>query len=135
MKKRILIPVIALILLLAAGLTAFLLLRNQDRFDGDRVKNPDSYTLDFERMNGDDTHTMRLEAGDALQVQIEIQKGSLHLEIQSPDGSVLYEGNGTEATAFTVGIPESGVYTISVEARHAKGFLHIRLADSGQDKK
>lgn len=135
MKKRILIPVIALILLLAAGLTAFLLSRNQDRFDGNRVKNPDSYTLEIERMNGDDTHTMRLEAGDALQVQIEIQKGSLHLEIQSPDGSVLYEGNGTEATAFTVDIPESGVYTISVKARQAKGFLHIRLADSGQDKK
>lgn len=135
MKKRVLIPVIALILLLAAGLTAFLLSRNQDRFDGNRVKNPDSYTLEIERMNGDDTHTMRLEAGDALQVQFEIQKGSLHLEIQSPDGSVLYEGNGTEATAFTVGIPESGVYTISVEARQAKGFLHIRLADSGQDKK
>lgn len=135
MKKRVLIPVIALILLLAAGLTAFLLSRNQDRFDGNRVKNPDSYTLEIERMNGDDTHTMRLEAGDALQVQFEIQKGSLHLEIQSPDGSVLYEGNGTEATAFTVGIPESGVYTISVEAQQAKGFLRIRLADGGQDKK
>lgn len=135
MKKRILIPIIILlILLLAAGLTAFLLSR-QTGFTGSRVKNPDSYTLDFERMNGDDQHTMRLEAGDALQVQFEVQKGSLHLEIQSPDGSVLYEGNGTEATDFTVGIPESGVYSISVEARQAKGFLHIRLADGGQDEK
>lgn len=37
-------------------------------FDGSRIKNPDSYTLDIRKMNGKDSHTLELSAGDALQI-------------------------------------------------------------------
>ena len=42
--------------------------------------------------------------------------------------SMAIRGNGQETTDFTVNIRESGVYTIVVEARHAKGIIHIQLA-------
>lgn len=65
--------------------------------------------------------------GDILQVWFEMVKGSLYMEIKAPDGSTVYRGNRKEDIDFTVDIPESGVYTIVVEAQHAKGTIHIQL--------
>ena len=51
------------------------------------------------------------------------------MEIKAPDGTAVYRGNGKETTDFAVNIRESGVYTIVVEARHAKGTIHIQLEE------
>ena len=120
---------IALPLLILAGVAVFLLCTNQEGFIGSRVKNPDEYLLDIEKMNGTDLHTLELREGDALQIQFETEKGELYMEIKSPDGTAVYRGNGKETTDFTVNIRESGVYTIVVEARHAKGTIHIQLEE------
>ena len=117
---------ILLPLLFLAGGAVFLLCCNQEGFTGSRVKNPDAYLLDIQRMNGTDLHTLELQKGDALYIQFETEKGKLHLEIKAPDGTAVYRGNGKEITNFTVNIRERGVYTIVVEARHAKGIIHIQ---------
>ena len=117
---------IVLPLLLHAGIAVFLFCCNQEGFTGSRVKNPDAYLLDIEKMNGTDLHTMELSKGDVLQIRFETVKGELYMEIKAPDGTSLYRGNGKEATDFTVNIRESGIYTVVVEARHAKGTIHIR---------
>ena len=80
-------------------------------------------------MNGTDLHTLELHEGDVLQIQFETVKGSLYMEIKVPDGTTIYRGNGKETTDFTVNIRESGVYTIVVEARHARGTIHIQLEE------
>lgn len=80
-------------------------------------------------MNGTDLHTLELHEGDVLQIQFETVKGSLYMEIKAPDGTTIYRGNGKETTDFTVNIRESGVYTIVVEARHARGTIHIQLEE------
>ena len=121
-----------LLLLVLAGIVAFLSWSNQEGFTGSRVKNPDAYLLDIERMNGTDLHTLELREGDVLQIQFETEKGSLYMEIKAPDGTSLYRGNGKETTAFTVNIRESGVYAIVVEARHAKGTIYVQLAGGNQ---
>ena len=57
------------------------------------------------------------------------------LQITAPDGSAIYQGNGTaEATEFTLGVPEDGTYTISVRAEKAKGTIHVRLSDAGAEE-
>lgn len=125
-KKAVLL---VLSLLFLAGAAAFLFFYNQEGFTGNRIKNPDAYLLDIERMNGTDLHTLELHEGDVLQIQFETVKGSLYMEIKAPDGTTIYRGNGKETTDFTVNIRESGVYTIVVEARHAKGTIHIQLEE------
>ena len=117
-KTRILIIFIVLFFI---GVAAAIFRYNQEGFTGNRVKNPDSYLLDIERMNGTDLHTLDLKTGDVLQIQFETLKGSLYMEIKAPDGTAIYRGDGKETTDFTVNITESGVYTIVVCARHAKG--------------
>ncbi len=115
-------------MLVLAGVAVFLCGSNRENFNGSRVKNPDAYLLDIERMNGTDLHTLELCEGDVLQIEFKTEKGDLYMEIKAPDGTSLYRGNGKETTEFTVNIRESGVYTIVVEARHAKGTIHVQLA-------
>ena len=116
------------LLCLAAAAVVLLLCRGQSDFTGDRIKNPDAYLLDIEEMNGTDQHTLELQEGDVLQVQFRTARGALSMEIQNPDGTVLYQGNGKETTDFTVNVPENGLYTVTVEARRASGTVHIRRA-------
>ena len=125
MTKRNKTVLIVLFLLLLAGLAVFLFCYNQEGFTGSRVKNPDEYLLDIEKMNGTDLHTLELHEGDVLQIEFETEKGELYMEIKAPDGTAVYRGTGKETTDFTVNIRESGVYTVVVEARHAKGTIHI----------
>ena len=118
-------------LLFLTGMTVFLSCSNQEGFTGSRVKNPDSYLLDIEKMNGTDLHTLELHEGDVLQIEFETEKGELYMEIKAPDGTAVYRGNGKETTDFAVNIRESGVYTIVVEARHAKGTIHLQSTEAG----
>ena len=132
MTKRNKAVLIVLPLLLLAGIAAFLFCWHQEGFTGSCIKNPDAYLLDIQRMNGTDLHTLELSRGDVLQIQFETEKGDLYMEIKAPDGTAVYRGNGKETTAFTVNIRESGVYTIIVEARHAKGTIQIELQEEAQ---
>ena len=129
MTKRNKTVLIVLFLLLLAGLAVFLFCYNQEGFTGSRVKNPDEYLLNIEKMNGTDLHTLELHEGDVLQIEFETEKGELYMEIKAPDGTAVYRGNGKETTDFAVNIRESGVYTIVVEARRAKGTIHIRCEE------
>lgn len=122
-RKKIILAVLPLVLFAAA--VAYLVSINQAGFSGSRVKNPDSYLLDIRQMNGTDLHTLELEAGDTLEILFETEKGSLYMEIKAPDGTTVYRGNGKEVTAFEVNIPLDGDYPVVVEARHAKGTIHI----------
>ena len=118
-----------LALLMLAGVAGALFRWNQEGFTGSRVKNPDAYLLDIEKMNGTDLHTLELQKGDVLQIQFETEKGELYMEIKAPDGTTIYRGNGKETTDFTVTVPEDGAYLVVVVARHAKGILHVQLQE------
>lgn len=120
------------VLILVLGLAIIIFCSNQEGFTGNRIKNPDSYLLDIERMNGTDIHTLDLQSGDVLQIQFETVKGSLYMEIKTPDGTIIYSGNGKKTTDFTVNIQESGVYTIVAKARHAKGTIHVQCVQKKQ---
>lgn len=93
-------------------------------FDGSRVKNEDSYQLDIKTMNCTDTHTLELEQGDTLKIQFETENGNLSMKITAPDGTELYQGDGT-VKEFTVEAPMDGAYPIVVVGQKAKGSIHI----------
>ena len=93
-------------------------------FDGSNAKNADSYHLDVKTMNGTDTHTLELKQGDTLKILFETVNGSLEMKITSPDGTSLYQGDGT-VTEFTVEAPADGPYAIVVAGQKAKGSIHI----------
>ena len=61
MTKRNIAAWIAIPFLLLAGVAIFLFCYNQEGFTGSRVKNPDAYLLDIEKMNRTDLHTLELK--------------------------------------------------------------------------
>lgn len=93
-------------------------------FDGSSTKNEDSYQLDVKTMNGTDTHTLELKQGDTLKILFETVKGSLEMKITAPDGTALYQGDGT-VTEFTVEASVDGPYAIVVVGQKAKGRIHV----------
>ena len=90
---------------------------------------PDAFRLDIDRLIGTNKFTMELTAGDTLEIQFTAAKGSMQMEFKEPDGDTLYAGNGKGVSDFTVNIFKSGVYSIVVEAYHAKGSVHIQQMD------
>lgn len=126
MRNKSKIIFIAVIIMIIIGGATGLFCYNMEGFTGNRIKNPDSYLLEIEKMNGTDLHTLDLQAGDVLKVEFETVKGSLDLEIKAPDGTTIYRGDGKAATDFTVNISKSGVYTVNVLARHARGRISIQ---------
>ena len=46
-------------------------------------------------MNCTDTHTLELEQGDTLKIEFETENGNLSMKITAPDGTALYQGDGT----------------------------------------
>ena len=62
MRNKTKILVILMVLFMI-GAVAFLFFSNREGFTGSRIKNPDSYLLEIERMNGTDLHTLDLQTG------------------------------------------------------------------------
>ena len=122
-----------LLLFFVLGSTVFLTACGRDCFVGSRTAEAGSYRLDIDRMTGTDRFTMELRAGDTLAVQFETVKGSIYMEIKEPDESSIYAGNGKGVSEFTVNIPESGTYSIYVEAHHAKGTVYIQQKGEKKD--
>ena len=131
MKRKSLATILLALCIL--GLAVFLTACGRDCFVGSRTAETGSYRLDIDRMTGTDYFTMELRAGDTLAVQFETVKGSICMEIKEPDESSLYAGNGKGVTEFTVNIPESGTYSIYVEACHAKGTVYIQQKGEKKD--
>jgi len=102
-------------------------------FVGNCTVAPDALRLDIDRMTGTNKLTMELTAGDTLEIQFTATKGSMQMEIKEPDGDTLYTGNGKGISDFAINISESGVYSIYVEAHHAKGRVHIQQKGEKKD--
>ena len=120
---------ITLLILCIWGIAVVLTACGQNCFVGSRTAEAGSCRLDIDRITGTDRFTMELSEGDTLAVQFKTVKGSIYMEIKEPDESSLYAGNGKGVTEFTVNIPESGTYSICVEACRAKGTASIQQID------
>jgi len=119
-----------LLAFLILAVTAGVLLTNRPAFRGSRVRNPDSYTLDFTVMNGSDEHILELKEGDMLNVSYGIAKGHVNLLIGMDGKEPVYRGNDLDEASFQLMISEEGSYRITVQARHASGSLMIKLIGS-----
>ena len=124
MKPKIRTALLLLLMVLGTGLV--LMACGAKNLADSRTAGPDSYGLNVERMTGTDSYQMELQESEVLAIYFETVRGSMCMEIQTPDGSPLYQGNGKGVTEFTVNISESGTYSIYVEAHHAKGIIQVQ---------
>ena len=126
MKKILGIAVCAALLIVAA-LIAQRVVAMQSRFDGTRVRNPDAYLLVFSCMNQDDAHSMRMEKGDLLRVECEIQRGRVDVRVDVDGGETLYCGDRVDSGSFALPAARAGTYAVSVHAENAAGRLSFTV--------
>lgn len=89
-------------------------------YDCSRYADETSYRMNYHSFDGFDSHTLYLEAGEALQSHIVTENGWLEVEVSGEDGETLLEAaplNGGQRFE----ISKSGDYTILVHGRRTSG--------------
>lgn len=77
--------------------------------------------MDYSSLNQREDTTLILAEGDALQVVISHENGSVDVTVGKDGVSPIYEGNRLVDITFTLSITESGHYQISVTGHKARG--------------
>ena len=122
MRKRI-----VLIAVLASAL--FLTACSAGSGTASQQTGDNSYSVSFDYWGGSVSHSLTLEKGDTLQVNITRDAGTIRLTITGADGNQIYAGNWKESSSFTVGVPTSQKYTVTVAGDNAKGRIDVSLAE------
>lgn len=116
---------IAVLILLIAGMIALRVYNNQKLFVGNQVKSRNCYILEFEKMNQEDSHVISACKDDVFAVRFKIEKGHADLVIAMDGRPPIYMGNGIKYGEFNVIVPEDGEFRITINARHAAGFVEV----------
>ena len=99
-------------------------------YDCSRYADETCYRMDYTYFDGFDSHTLYLEAGDALKGRVDTWSGWLEVEVSDEDGETVLEGsplNGDQS----VGIAKTGDYTILVHGRKTAGQFAFQRVPAG----
>lgn len=96
-------------------------------FVGNKIKAGNKYTLSFSVLNRTEKETLSLKKGQELKVMLALEEGTLSFEIGQKDKAAIYKGTDLESAEFSVSVPESGSYTISVTGKGAKGAARLEV--------
>ena len=79
-------------------------------------------------LNKTDSQDLKLQDGDKINAKIIIDGGTLAIKIQKDDEEPIYESDGILASnEFEVEVEESGIYTITVTGKKAKGSVNFTV--------
>lgn len=102
-------------------------------YNGERIRGADQFTLNFTAMNGEQTHTMFLQAGDTLHCAWQISQGEADVVISIAETKI-YQGNKIDTAEFDLMISEGGECVISVKGQHAAGWISIGCRAARRDE-
>lgn len=97
-------------------------------FDGSRTGNDNEFSMEYKVLNKTDSQDLKLQDGDKINSKIIIDGGTLAIKIQKDDEEPIYESDGISASnEFEVEVEESGIYTITVTGKKAKGSVNFTV--------
>ena len=97
-------------------------------FDGSRTGNDNEFSMEYKVLNKTDSQDLKLQDGDIINAKIIIDGGTLAIKIQKDDEEPIYESDGISASnEFEVEVEESGIYTITVTGKKAKGSVNFTV--------
>lgn len=98
-------------------------------FNGSRLGNENQLIMEYNVFNTTDDQDLTLEAGDTVHAEIVAVRGSLSVKVQKGSEEPVYENNSITASVnFDIEIPESGIYTITITGKRAKGSVSFEKA-------
>ncbi len=97
-------------------------------FEGSRLGNDSGLVMEYKMLNKTDSQDLTVEAGDIIHAEIEVEGGQLTLKIQKGDELPVYESAGVKSSdIFDIEIKESGIYTVTVTGKRAKGSVSFTV--------
>ena len=97
-------------------------------FEGSRLGNDSRLVMEYKMLNMTDSQDLTVEAGEIIHAEIEVEGGQLTLKIQKGDEVPVYESVGiTCSDTFDIEIKESGIYTVTVTGKRAKGSVSFTV--------
>lgn len=127
MKKRMAMIALAVICL-AVGIllgNAWVGMRSSSVYTS--IRNEDNYLLEFHPLNMEHTETYQMTEGSSIQVDIVRAAGWLDVSIGQEGKKAIYTANNAESASFTVLVPETGAYVLTVSGRQAEGSVKFTL--------
>lgn len=94
-------------------------------FEGSKSANENQLKMEYSTFTGTDNHTMTLQRGEKLSVEVVSEKGSIGLDIEKQGGDGIYLGTQLPTSSFSVSILEDGDYIVSVKGEKAQGSIRI----------
>jgi len=117
---------IMLIFAALAGITVFFACGRQKIHCETGIKNLEHYyILEFEKMNREDSCTIPVCKDDEFAVNVRIDTGHVDFIIAMDGNTPIYKGNDIEDGEFNVIVPADGAYRITVNAKHASGYVEV----------
>lgn len=92
-----------------------------------------SFSMNFDNLNGTEAHAMALKKGDALYLSTLVKSGEISILIRRDAGETLFEGSKEPEAGFTLEIPEDGIYRFTITGKQASGSVVITMAN-GKDE-
>lgn len=121
-----------LILAVIAGIIVFFACGRQKVNCVTGINNLDHYyILEFENMNREDSCMIPVCKDDVFAVNFRIDNGHADLIIAMDGKTPIYKGNDIESGVFDVIVPEDGEYRITVNAKHASGYVEVYAKKGG----
>jgi hypothetical protein len=90
-------------------------------FVGNRLAQAGRFSLVYSELTGVQTHEMRLNAGDVIDVEILSDGGRLDISVSYGPGIVLYQGHDADSGCFKLVVREAGIHTFKVSGKKASG--------------
>ena len=90
-------------------------------FDGSIVADKSQFHMEYAILNREQAADLPLKEGDALHVVFAHESGNVDVKVGLNGREPIYTGNGQADADFTLIVPESGDYHISVTGHQAKG--------------
>lgn len=91
-------------------------------FSGSRIGNENRLIMEYDMFDTTDSQELDLKAGDMIEADIVVKKGTLAIKIQKGKEEPIYESDGIVfSNQFSVGVEEDGIYTVTVTGEKSKG--------------
>jgi hypothetical protein len=116
------------VLILSIGVLFILMGCKNQNFDGSSTGNDEQFIIDYSIMNCTKTNDMKLEKEANINVIVENKSGDLDILITDSSGEKIYKGDNATSGKFSIEIPKTDTYKISVTGKNAKGNVSFKVA-------
>lgn len=96
------------------------------------LRDNEGFYANFDGLDGAQSHTLALLAGDSLSLADEVSEGTISLAVHAPTG-ILYETADPLPTSHTVEISQDGEYRIDITGKYAVGNVWIQAIRAASD--